>query len=164
MGEHDGVPMMQGTFRLWQNWLTADNFPVESENHRIVDKIRMCFASASDIYLRRATSDNTESISPDLSNYVKIQTSAIQHLIERISDISPNTPGSHALVWPCFVAGAEATDPSQRTFLVDYMDRIYARTKFRNIPAAIESLKRLWSYKGKRWTQCLPEISKVLVM
>ncbi|OAL02602.1 hypothetical protein IQ06DRAFT_367123 [Phaeosphaeriaceae sp. SRC1lsM3a] len=164
LGEHDGVPVVQGSFKRWQNWLTADNFPIGSENHRIVDKIRLCFASACDIYLRRATCDNANAPLSTMPHYDEIQTSAIQHLIEHVSQISPGTPGAHALVWPCFVAGAEATDPGQRTFLVNYMDSIYGRTKFRNIPAAIQSLERLWASKGRRWTQCLPEISQVLVM
>lgn len=164
MGEGIGLPIVQGSFRLWQNWLTADNFPPGSENHRIVDKIRLCFASACDIYLRRATSDSTDTTSSPSPNYDELQTSAIEQLIEHVSQIPPDTPGGHAIVWPCFVAGAEATSSSQRIFLVERMHKIYACTKFRNIPAAIQSLERLWANKGKRWTQCLPEISNVLVM
>jgi hypothetical protein len=94
-----------------------------------------------------------------------LQASTISDLIGRLSNIPPYTPGAHALVWPCFVAGAEASDLDQRAFFVNYMKSIYARTKFRNIPVAVQSLKILWASKGaKRWTQCLPEYSKVLVM
>jgi hypothetical protein len=85
--------------------------------------------------------------------------------MERISKISPHDPGAHALVWPCFVAGAEASEARQRAFFVDYMNSIYARTQFRNIPLAVQSLENIWASKrGTRWTYFLPEISKILVM
>lgn len=101
----------------------------------------------------------------ELLQYNDMQTSTIRNLIRRLLDIPPHTHGAHALVWPCFLAGAEASDPHQRAFFVDYMNSIYARTKFRNIPLAVKGLENIWTGKGdKRWTQCLPELSHVLVM
>jgi len=145
--------------------LTCENFPADSENYRIIDKIRLCFAAACTIYTRRATSEDVEFSSETRSQYSTLQASTIQGLIGRLSNIPPHTDGAHALVWPCFVAGAEASDPDQRAFFVNYMESIYARTKFRNIPVAVQSLENLWASKGeKRWTQNLSEYSKVLVM
>ncbi|KAH7074838.1 fungal-specific transcription factor domain-containing protein [Paraphoma chrysanthemicola] len=165
LGEDTGVSAIKRSFQSWQDWLTCEQFPADSENHQILDKIRLCFAAACTIYIRRATSENTESSPAMRSQYNQLQASTIQDLIGRLSNIPPHTHGAHALVWPCFVAGAEASDFDQRAFFVSYMESIYARTKFLNIPVAVQSLKALWASKGdKRWTQCLPEYNKVLVM
>jgi hypothetical protein len=164
LGEHNGILALQRSSQ-WQEWLTFEQFPEGSENHRIIDQTRLCYAIACDIYMRRATSDDTETTSPTSFQDCSIEHTATRNLIEQLSQIPPEAPGAHALVWPCFVGGAEATDPDERTFFVNYMDRVYARTKFRNIPAAVHSLENLWARKGgKRWTQCLPEHSNVLVM
>jgi hypothetical protein len=130
-----------------------------------MENIRQCFASACAIYIRRATSN--EFISSQVSSVGNdpVQQSTIQLLIERLTKILPQAPGAHALVWVCFIGAAEANDPIQRQFFVDYMHGIYARTKFENIPVAVQSLQRIWAKKGKkRWTQCLSELSRVLVM
>jgi hypothetical protein len=165
LGEDTGVLTIKKSFESWQNWLTCEQFSVGSESHRILDQIRLCFAAACTIYIRRATSKNIGSSSTAFSQGGDLQNSTIQDLIGRISQTPPHTPGAHALVWPCFVAGAEASDPDQRAFFVTYMNSIYARTKFRNIPMAVQSLENLWSNKGeRRWTQCLSEFSNVLVM
>lgn len=156
---------MQRCFKQWQNWLIYEEFPPESENHRFIEQIRFCFAAACDIYVRRATSEDAASGKYSPPQCDALQTANIQAMIERLSRIPPQSPGAHALVWPCFVAGAETTDPDQRAFFVGYMNGIYARTKFRNIPAAVDSLERLWANKrGQRWTQYLHEFSNVLVM
>jgi hypothetical protein len=165
LGEDTGVLAIKRTFESWQDWLIYEQYPVGSEHHRIVNQIRLCFAAACTIYIRRATSQDVGSSSHALSRNGDLQTSNIQDLMGRISHIPPHTPGAHALVWPCFVAGAEASDPDQRAFFVNYMTSIYARTKFRNIPMAVQSLENLWLSKGqRRWTQCLSEFSNVLVM
>jgi hypothetical protein len=165
LGEHDGVLALQRCFKPWQNWLTYEQFPPDSEHHQIVEEIRLCFAAACDIYVRRATSEGAAYGTYKAPQDDALQTSTIQDMIERLSRISPQAPGAHALVWPCFVAGAEAADPDQRSFFVGYMNSIYARTKFRNIPAAVASLEKLWASKrGQRWTQYLHEFSNVLVM
>ena len=168
LGEHAGILAIQRSFQSWQDWLTCEQFPADSEYHRIIDKIRLCLAAACTIYIRRATTENTENTeSPPAarSQYNALQASTIAGLMGRLSSIPPHMAGAHALVWPCFVAGAEASDPDSKAFFVNYMESIYALTKFHNIPVAVRSLKTLWASKGeKRWTQYLPEYSRVLVM
>ena len=79
--------------------------------------------------------------------------------------IDSDARGAHALVWVCFIAGAETSDQQQREFFVARMNETYERTRFRNIPAAVESLQRIWMRKsGQKWTSCLPELTQVLVM
>ena len=164
LGEHHGMLALQ-KYPQREDWLTCEQFPEGSEEQHILDETCLCFAAACDIFLRRATSEDAgfsglAPLYPDV-----VVNFNINNLLERISLIPPCSPGAHALVWPCFVAGAETADPGQRAFFADYMNSIYARTKFRNIPTAVRSLERIWARKGgKRWTQCLPELSNVLVM
>lgn len=142
------------------SFLSFSHLPENSEDRRIADLIRQCFVSACNIYTRCAANADAVSIFHDT-----IQAQSIYHLIGIISQVSPNDRGAHALVWVCFVAGAASTDQSQRDFFVHRMELVYARTQFRNIPTAIQSLKNIWSRKpGERWTLCLPQLSNVLVM
>ena len=139
------------------------HLPDNSEDRRIVELIRQCFVSACAMYTRCATGANTIS-SFDFSHNL-IQERAIEQLIEIMLQISPSARGAHALVWVCFVAGAETMDEAYRAFFVERMNQIYAHTQFRNIPTAIQGLEKIWSRKnGKRWTLCLPQLSNVLVM
>lgn len=164
LGEHHGMLALQ-KFSQWEDWLTCEQFPEGSESQRILDETCLCFAAAHDIYKRCATSEDAGFSGPATLCPDAVDNFNINKLVERISLIPPCSPGAHALVWPCFVAGAETADPGQRAFFVDYMNSIYARTKFRNIPTAVRSLENIWARKGgKRWTQCLPELSNVLVM
>jgi hypothetical protein len=154
-GEDTGVLAIQKSPQSWQEWLICEHFPIQTESHRIIDKIRLCFAAASRIYIRRAS----------MLDPSQEQKAATQDLLDRLESIPPYTPGAHALVWPCFVAGAEAEKPGQRAFCVEYMYAIYKRTRFKNVPVAIHSLEELWARKGdRRWTQCLSEFSHVLIM
>ncbi|KAL5377430.1 hypothetical protein DPSP01_009768 [Paraphaeosphaeria sporulosa] len=165
LGEHTGVSAIQRSLQSWYDWLTPEQFAAGSENHQNLNGIRFCFDAAFTIYTRRATSENINSSVDSRSQYSRLQALTIQEVAQRLSLMPPHTDGAHALVWPCFVAGAETSDPDQRAFFVNYMESIYARTKFRNIPLAVQSLRRFWESKGeRRWTQYLPEYSKVLVM
>ncbi|KAF2823620.1 hypothetical protein CC86DRAFT_297738 [Ophiobolus disseminans] len=167
-GETSGIPAIHKSFQTWQNWLMYEKYEAESINARIFDQVRQCFDDACTIYIRRATSSSSFSPSPQAntdSHYNTAQSRTISDLISRLSSIPPHTHGAHALVWPCFVAGAEAEDPAQRAFFVAYMNAIYARTGFRNIPVAVQGLERVWRRGGgRRWTEWLPEVLGVLVM
>lgn len=164
LGEYNGILTLQGLSH-WQDWLTYEQFPEGSESYEIILKIRQCYSAACDIYIQRATSGNKDLPSSTPYRYDINKRATTCDLIELLSQIPPNTLGAHALVWPCFLGGAEAKDPQQRAIFIDYMNSIYNRTKFRNIPVAVQSLQRLWaSREDKRWTQCLTEHSKVLVM
>lgn len=160
LGEEAGVSAISRSFDSWQNWLTCEKYAHDSESHRVIDMIRQVFAVACTIYLCRATSGSTSQTTRDAGQEAKIQ-----ELIDRVSEISPDAPGAHALVWPIYIAGAEASNLTQRRFCTQYLYRIYDRTKFRNVPIAAESLERIWTRNdNKRWTQCLPEYANVLVM
>lgn len=165
LGEENGVLAIQESFPTWTEWLPYERFPPGSDDHRIMDTVRQCFASASMIYIQRAMHEDKTITNPLFVPAKPAELPAIQELVDCLSCIPPTSTGAHALVWVCFVAGAETCDPVQRQFFADYMLGIYSRTKFANIPAAVESLQRIWARTNKkRWTQCLSELSNVLVM
>lgn len=144
-------------------FLSYSHLPEDCEDRRIAALIQKCFVSACSIYTRCATNANI-AVAFGISHDA-IQEKAIEHLIEILSGISVGTRGAHALVWVYFVAGAASTNQDQRLFFVQRMEQVYSLTHFQNIPIAIESLEKIWSRKDKkRWTVCLPQLSKVLVM
>lgn len=150
--EEGGVKFIQEAFEECINWLPCEDLPAGCQDRRNVLLIRQCFAEACSIYLGRATTDHEQKV-------------AIERLIQLLLQIDSDARGAHALVWVCFIAGAETSDQQQREFFVTRMSETYERTRFRNIPAAVQSLQRIWMRKsGQKWTSCLPELTRVLVM
>lgn len=145
------------------SFLSYPNLPEGCEDRRIAELVHQCFILACNIYTNCA---NSTDVTPEQGAfYGPIPEQAIQQLIDKMLQISPNVRGAHALVWVSFVAGAASTSQMQRAFFVERMNQVYERTKFRNIPTAIRSLVNIWSREdGKRWTLCLPLLSNVLVM
>lgn len=142
------------------SWLSYSHLPENSQDRRLTDFIRKCFASACDIYTRCAANADTISFC-----YDAVQAQLIEQLVGAVSKIPSDSRGAHALVWVCFVAGAASTDQGQRKFFVHRMEQIYTQTQFRNIPIAIQSLENIWARgNGERWTICLPRLSNVLAM
>ena len=163
LGEDVGVLTMMKASESLMGFLSYPHLPEDCEDRRTAELIRQCFVFACNIYTRCAASADGAlglGIAHD-----SIQQNCIEQLIGLVSQISPSARGAHALVWVCFVAGAASTDLTQRKFFVHRMEQVYARTQFRNIPTAIQSLQNIWSRgDGKRWTVCLPQLSNVLVM
>ena len=154
--------MMKASEHL-MSFLSYPNLAKDSDDRRIADLVQQCFVFACDIYTRCATTTEANSSLNVVHN--SIREHSIEQLIDKISKISHNARGAHALVWVCFVAGASSTSQTQKAFLVERMNQVYERTKFRNIPKAICSLEKIWSREDEnRWTQSLPELSNVLVM
>jgi hypothetical protein len=159
LGEQNCLTAISYTSKI-DDWLLPESFPVDSESHRNMEIVKECFAKACTIYVRRAAS---ESASMGLSGL--LQDTLISEFMDCMTKILPEDPGAHALVWPIYITGAETTDLAQRKVLTQYLERIYGRTKFRNISSALISWKRIWSRNdGTRWTQCLPQYVDTLVM
>ncbi|KAL6708162.1 hypothetical protein ACN47E_003346 [Coniothyrium glycines] len=165
LGEDSGLLAIRESFQSWTSFLSYEALPADSTERRVMETVRQCFASACAIYIRRASSKDFITRPGSLLGDDPVQQSTVHLLIDRLSNIPPQAPGAHALVWVCFIGAAESNDPIQRQFFVDYMHGIYAKTRFENIPIAVQSLQNIWANKGKkRWTQCLSELSQVLVM
>lgn len=123
--------------------------PPGSDCDVVISTTRQAFIEASKLYTRRTM---TESERRD----------TLETLRRLVHQVDPEAAGAHALVWVCFLGAAESTDEESRRFFTDRMRHIYSKTGFRNIPAAIESLKKIWAEKhSSGW---LSEASPVLVM
>lgn len=131
---------------------TCYNLPPDSEHNHMLHLSRVAFIKASQIYLGRVASNDD-------------QWQLLQSLMELVSQIDPNQMGSHALVWVCFIAAADSTDPEHRSFFVNRMNLIFAKVKFHNIPAGVQTLPAIWSQQGSsRWTKNLSQLAPILIM
>lgn len=107
---------------------------------------------ASQIYINRATLNEGQPL-------------LLEDLRHIVSQVHPDEPGSHALVWVCFIAAADSTDPEQRQYFMDRMNRIFAKTRFENIRTAVRSLPGIWRQQDSgRWTKDLIRLAPTLVM
>ena len=163
LGEEVGVLTLMKASESLMGFLSYSHLPEHCEDRRTAELIRHCFVSACNIYIQCAASaDGALGLG---MAHDSIQQNSIEQLIGLVEQISPTARGAHALVWVCFVAGAASTDLAQRELFVHRMEQVYARTQFRNIPTAVQSLRNIWLRgDGKRWTVCLPQLSNVLVM
>ena len=159
LGEEVGILTIMKASDLLTRFLWVPHLPEDSEDRILADRTRQCFISACDIYIRRATNPKYDATTELLQKH------AIARLVGLLQNIPTSFRGSHALVWACFIAGADTTDEAQRAFFIHRMWSTYERTGFRNIPLSIKSLENIWSRKNdERWTLCLPQLSNVLVM
>ncbi|KAJ5174067.1 uncharacterized protein N7500_001998 [Penicillium coprophilum] len=151
LSENQGVNVLSFPLEHYLDWTYYD-LPSDSEHSHILHLSRMAFIKASGIYLGRVASDHD-------------QWQLLESLKQLVSQIEPNQMGSHALVWVCFIAAADSTDPEHRIFFVDRMKRIFAKIKFQNISAGIQALPAIWSQQGSsRWTKNLSQLAPTLIM
>ncbi|CAG7934874.1 unnamed protein product [Penicillium nalgiovense] len=151
LGEHQGVTVLSFPLEHYLDW-TCYNLPPDSEHNHMLHLSRVAFIKASQIYLGRVASNDD-------------QWQLLQSLMELVSQIDPNQMGSHALVWVCFIAAADSTDPEHRSFFVNRMNLIFAKVKFHNIPAGVQTLPAIWSQQGSsRWTKNLSQLAPILIM
>ncbi|KAF3027870.1 hypothetical protein E8E15_010378 [Penicillium rubens] len=151
LGEHQGVDVLSLPLERYLDW-TCYDLPAESEHNHMIHLSRMAFIKASQIYLGRVASNDH-------------QWQLLESMKELVSQIEPNQMGSHALVWVCFIAAADSTDPEHRSFFVDRMNLIFAKTKFHNIPAGVQALPAIWSEQASsRWTKSLSRLAPMLII
>ncbi|OQE43616.1 hypothetical protein PENCOP_c003G06867 [Penicillium coprophilum] len=151
LSENQGVNVLSFPLEHYLDWTYYD-LPSDSEHSHILHLSRMAFIKASGVYLGRVASDRD-------------QWQLLESLKQLVSQIEPNQMGSHALVWVCFIAAADSTDPEHRIFFVDRMKRIFAKIKFQNISAGIQALPAIWSQQGSsRWTKNLSQLAPTLIM
>ncbi|KAJ5716934.1 hypothetical protein N7488_002580 [Penicillium malachiteum] len=152
LGEEKGVEALTLPLERYLDW-TYYNLPEDSENNHLLSLSRIAFIKASQIYLGRVASDRD-------------QFELLESLRKTVMRIDPEQSGSHALVWVCFIAAADSTDPEHRRFFMDRMCKIFEKTKFNNIAAGIQSLPTIWSLQGsgRKWTRYLTQLAPTLIM
>lgn len=133
------------------DWTYYD-IPSQSEHSDLLRLSRLAFTKAYQIYTGRATTNGD-------------QWGLLEDLKHVVAQIDPDQMGSHALVWVCFIGAADSTDSAHRKFFVDRMSNIYAKTKFQNIAAGMQSLPEIWSQQGSgKWTESLIRLAPTLVI
>jgi hypothetical protein len=133
------------------DWTFYD-LPSDSEYNDLLCLSRLAFMKAFQIYMGR-------------KNLNGDQWELLESLKQLISQIDPDQMGSHALVWVCFIGAADSTEPEHRRFFTDRMNNIYAKIKFQNIAAGMQSLPGIWRQQGSgRWTENLARLAPALVM
>ncbi|KAJ5280540.1 hypothetical protein N7478_005912 [Penicillium angulare] len=152
LGEQKGVEALTLPPENYLDWTYYD-LPLDSEYNHLLNISRTAFIKASQIYLGRVGSDLD-------------QWGHLESLKDLVTQIGPEQLGSHALVWVCFIAAADSTDPEHRDFFVDRMNKIYVQTKFQNIAAGMQALPGIWSQRGSggRWTSNLRQLAPTLIM
>lgn len=104
-------------------------------------------------------------------NRVKRQTSkeesiaAVEKLRQTLDTLDPDVEGCHALVWACFIGGAESTEPEHREFFKTRLGNLFKWTKFGTIPVALETLQYIWDTESSwHWTEVVINQRPALIM
>ena len=110
---------------------------------------------ACDLYITRATLNPSHSLTVPELDSLKAMCELVQ----------PNTPGHHTLVWTYFIAAAESSTFEHRQFFTTRLQEVHSRTRFLNIPAALNALHEIWKIQAeRRWTEVLPSVMPVFII
>ncbi|KAE8371989.1 hypothetical protein BDV26DRAFT_111831 [Aspergillus bertholletiae] len=151
LNESQGMDALGFHPSRYLDW-TDYELPPESRHNRILSVVRQAFIEASQIYILRATTNHN-------------LWDRLESLKQLVSRVDPDEQGAHALVWVCFIAAADSTDPAHRHYFTERMNQVFARTKFQNIVAAVGTLPDIWARQGsERWTSNLIQLTPTLVM
>ncbi|KAI1799308.1 hypothetical protein F4811DRAFT_568391 [Daldinia bambusicola] len=107
-------------------------FPLYEESFRL----------AGEIYTTRA---ELETLTANLEYYMEDRVQQIRTICEQID---PTVPGSHVVVWPMFVAGAESVSEEHRQYFSTALRKIYGMTGYANILRGFTVLPELWEQRG----------------
>lgn len=109
---------------------------------------------ACNIYVARA------SAGPDGPPLVEM----VETFIATMESYPAGYPGEHILVFATFLAAAESTLPDHQEYFVNTLQKHHVRNGFKNIPVAIDHLRRIWLRQdGMDWTRSLPELQTFVV-
>ncbi|KAL2798617.1 hypothetical protein BJX66DRAFT_295316 [Aspergillus keveii] len=152
--ESDGIKVMYNGPDCYFDFINYTLDP-DSPAQESIYRIKMAIRISCEIYRRRAESNLPHNESIGLLEQLRLA----------VLEINSEIEGSHALVWPYFVAAAESILPSHRDFFSGRLWAIYNRTQFRNITRALGLLDMIWELHGvRRWTEVVENDGPVLVM
>ncbi|KAJ3491157.1 hypothetical protein NLG97_g5649 [Lecanicillium saksenae] len=90
---------------------------------------------------------------------------SVERMRQTVIDMDMETDGSHALVWPFFIAAAESTLPEHREFFAGRLKLLFSNTRFGSIPVALDTLEYIWSKSDTTsWTDIVTSERQVLIM
>lgn len=110
------------------------------------------FRLAGEIYTTRAESEIS---SRSLEYHMEDRVQQIRTLYEQLDQTAP---GSHAVVWPIFVAAAESVSEDHRQYFTAALKRIYSTVGYANISRGFTILPELWAQRSRKsWTSAILE-------
>lgn len=150
--EQSALVAIRDCLANWKNFWAWEAFPAGSTQREAVHTIAKCYEIACNIYIKRATTELSE---------CPTQYAALEDLILLLQEVPSHTKGAFALTWVCYMAAAEADDPEQRKFFIDYLNDVHLLTRYENIAVCVKIVQKIWMMKGeRRWTACFAELSK----
>lgn len=110
---------------------------------------------ACDIFQNRALKRTTSASS----------IASVERMRQTVIDMDASADGSHALVWPFFIAAAESSLPEHRDFFYNRLKELFSCTRFGSIPVALDTLQYIWRKADTTsWTDIVTKERQVLIM
>ncbi|OAA52129.1 Fungal transcriptional regulatory protein [Cordyceps fumosorosea ARSEF 2679] len=129
--------------------------PYTPEQRAFADTITEVMKQACRIFECRAS----KTVTPEAS------IASVERMRQIVTGMDLERDGSHALVWPFFVAAAESTLPAHREFFASRLERLFSNTRFGSIPVALNTLRYIWSKSATTsWTDVVARERQVLIM
>lgn len=96
------------------------------------------------------------------SSAVAVPIARLRMLFDRVDSAAA---GAHVVVWPAFVAAAEARTSEERTYFSDVLRRLWESTGYANVLKGLEALPTIWERqeRGEQWTALLPSLNTVVM-
>ncbi|PLN81282.1 fungal-specific transcription factor domain-domain-containing protein [Aspergillus taichungensis] len=103
-------------------------------------QIATAFKAATCLYVARMLPpDHPDSYSQDDRQEL------VSTVIDRLSNIHPDSELFKSTSWPCFVAGAEATAPEQRAWIMTYLQTISQVLPYKTYQTSMDTLEMIWN-------------------
>ncbi|OAR01206.1 hypothetical protein LLEC1_00164 [Akanthomyces lecanii] len=148
-----GLDMMR---RRSADYLSFMSYCPSTPEQQVTIKIMTeVMQQACEIFENRAS----KTMTPELS------IASVERVRQTVTDMDPEADGSHALVWPFFIAAAESALPEHREFFAGRLKQLFSNTRFGSIPVALDTLEYIWSKSDTTsWTDIVTSERQVLVM
>lgn len=151
--QHQALGILERDIEVYLSFLTY-SLPPEHDLYTNAKSIKEAFVIACRIYQLRSSQLLSDKQSSNL----------VARLLQTVKQVEIDGPGSHALVWVCLVAAAEADSQTDRDYFTARLHVIFNRTGFRTVLAGLRMLERVWASKStERWVDLICS-NPVLVM
>lgn len=129
--------------------------PSTPEQQVFIDSMTEVIKQGSQIFENRALNSTT----------LEASRASVERMRQTVIPMDLEADGSHALVWPFFIAAAESTLPEHRQFFASRLKQLFSNTRFGSIPVALNTLEYIWN-KGDTtsWTDVVTRERQVLIM
>ncbi|KAK2616995.1 hypothetical protein QQS21_000084 [Conoideocrella luteorostrata] len=153
--ESKGVETLTKSPDYYLDFMTSNPSTSNPEHYSNVLLMKDVIRQACRIYHNRASHQATR----------KSSIEAVEKLHHTVVNLDPECEGSHALVWPFFVASAESILPEHRDFFYNRLKSLFQVTRFGSIPLALQILEYIWTKQDStNWTEIVTHEKPILIM